>query len=99
MQRSPSYESTRRKTSAVNPDDPCERIETRVSYEGDTPSKTLKVYRAFPWGQELVKEVEDADGEALTTEYTYFEDRNDPRYSWQKPIKYPDGTVRHLNKR
>lgn len=85
------------KSSVVNPDDPCERIETRLDREGGEVAKTVKIFRAFPWGQELVKEIEDPDGKALVTAFAYFEDKKGPHYGFLKSITYPDGTVELQN--
>jgi len=85
------------KSSAVNPENPCERVETRLDKEGGEVTKTIKIFRAFPWGQEIVKEIEDPEGKALTTTYTYFEEKNGPHYRFPKSITYPDGTVELQN--
>ena len=88
---------TASKTSEVNLQNPCERVETLLSYENGRVEKKLKYYQAFPWGQKIVKVILDPDGKAATTEFTYFEDPNDRRYSWRKTVKSPDGTVREEN--
>jgi hypothetical protein len=85
------------KSSAVNPENPCERIETRLDRKDGEVTKTIKIFRAFPWGQDIVKVIEDPDGKALTTSYTYFEDKNGPHYRFLKSITYPDGTVELQN--
>lgn len=85
------------KSSVVNPDDPCERIETRLDREDGQVTKTIKMFRAFPWGQEVVKVIEDPDGQALVTTYAYFEDRKGPHYGFLKSITHPDGTVELQN--
>ncbi|HVG34309.1 MAG TPA: hypothetical protein VM911_14660 [Pyrinomonadaceae bacterium] len=81
------------KSSVVNPDNPCERIETRLDKEDGQVVKTIKTFRAFPWGEELVKTIEDPDGKALVTTFTYFEDKKGPHYRFLKSTTYPDGTV------
>lgn len=85
------------KSSIVNPDNPCERIETRLNRKGGEVSKTIKIFRAFPWGQEVVKVIEDPDGKALVTTFSYFEDKKGPHYRFLKSITHPDGTVELQN--
>jgi hypothetical protein len=85
------------KSSVVNPENPCERIETRLDRKDGQVSKTIKIFRAFPWGQEMVKLIEEPDGKALVTTYTYFEDKKGPHYRFLKSITYPDGTVELQN--
>ena len=85
------------KSSAVNPDDPCERVETRLDREGGEVAKTVKIFRAFPWGQEVVKVIEDPDGKASVTTFAYFEDKKGPHYGFLKRITHPDGTVELQN--
>jgi len=81
--------------SVVNSGDPCERVETRIDQDGDTTKKTIKVYRGFAWGQELVKEIEDADGQALTTITTFYEDPTRAHYGHVKTMTLPNGRVLH----
>lgn len=85
------------KSSVVNPENPCERIETRLDKEDGQVTKTIKIFRAFPWGQELVKSIEDPDGKALVTTFTYFEDKKGPHYRFLKSITNPDGSVELQN--
>jgi hypothetical protein len=87
------------KSSIIDPDDPCQRIETRLHREGETVTKTIKIFRAFPWGQEIVKVIEDLDGKALVTTFSYFEDKKGPHYGFLKSITHPDGTVELQNTR
>lgn len=88
------------KSSAVNPDNPCERIETRFDKEeSGEVTKKIKTFRAFPWGQEVVKVIEDPDGKALLTTFAYFEDKNGPHYSQLKSVTRPDGVVELHNQR
>ena len=86
-----------RKTSKVNPHNPCERIETRFETEGSKVVKTLRFYKGFPWGQEVVKNIEDPEGEARTTIYKYFDDPNGPHYTFLKTTINPDGTMEQHN--
>ncbi len=81
------------KSSVINPDNLCERIETRLDREGGQINKTIKIFRAFPWGQEIVKVIEDPDGKALVTTFAYFEDKKGPHYTFLKSSTHPDGTV------
>lgn len=85
------------KSSVVNPENPCERIETRLDREDGEVTKTLKIFRAFPWGQDIVKVIEDPDGRALVTTFAYFEDKKGPHYRFLKSITYPDGTIELQN--
>ena len=89
---------TGRKLSQINPNDPCERIETRFDLERGVWLKTIKIYKGFPWGQDLVKKIEDPDGEARTTTYEYFEDRKQRHYSFLKTTIHPDGTIERHNR-
>ncbi|HZJ46593.1 MAG TPA: hypothetical protein VFD63_22655 [Pyrinomonadaceae bacterium] len=82
-----------RKVSVVNPKNPCERIETRFDLEDGKLLKTVKIYKAFPWGQEVVKKTEDADGKPKTTIYKYFDDINGPHYTFLKTTIEPNGKV------
>jgi hypothetical protein len=86
-----------RKKSEVNPRDPCERIETRFTMEGAKVVKRLRIFKAFPWGQDIIKEIEDPDGEAKTTTFQYFEDPNGPHYTFLKTTIHPDGEVEQHN--
>ena len=86
-----------RKRSQVNPDNPCERIETRFETKDAKVLKTIKIYQGFPWGQDIVKKIEDPDGAAKTTIYQYYEDRNGPHYSFLKITMHPDGEVERHN--
>jgi hypothetical protein len=86
-----------KKTSKVNPHDLCERIETRIETKDAKVQKTVKIYKGFPWGQEIVKTIEDPDGEAKITIYKYFEDINGPHYRFLKTTIHPDGRVERHN--
>jgi len=86
-----------RKLSVVNPKNPCERIETRFDSEEGKILKTVKIYKAFPWGQEVVKKVEDPDGKPKTTIYKYFDDINGPHYTFLKTTILPNGQVEQHN--
>ena len=89
---------TGRKLSAINPNDPCERIETRFDLEDGRWLKTIKVYKGFAWGQELVKMIEDPDGEARTTTYKYWDDPKGPHYTFLKTTIHPDGRIQPHNR-
>lgn len=86
-----------RKRSEVNPRNPCERIETRFVTADSKVVKTVRIFKGFPWGQEIVKEIEDPEGEAKTTTFQYFEDRNGPHYRFLKTTIHPDGHVEQHN--
>ena len=75
------------------------RRESFTVKEGSSPftvvSRRDKTYLTYPWGEELVQEVEDPEGAALTTTYTYYEDpsfNEDHRYRKIKTIVFPDGS-------
>ena len=87
-----------RKLSEINATDPCERIETRFDLEEGRWLKTIKTFKAFPWGQEIVQKIEDADGEARITRYKYFDDPNGPHYTFLKTTIHPDGKIERHNR-
>ena len=89
---------TGRKLSEINPNDPCERIETRFELEQGRWLKTIKIYKGFPWGQNIIKQVEDPDGEARTTIYKYWDDPNGPHYTFLKTTIHPDGQIERHNR-
>ncbi|HSE21682.1 MAG TPA: hypothetical protein VLB68_08475 [Pyrinomonadaceae bacterium] len=90
-------EERTRKLSQVNPKKPCERIETRFDLEKGKILKTVKIYKAFPWGQEVIKKIEDPDGKPKTTIYKYFDDINGPHYTFLKTTIDPNGKVEQHN--
>jgi hypothetical protein len=83
------------KQSVVDSSDPCKRVETLIHQNHGTTTKTIKVYRGFGWGQEFVKKIEDADGKAITTTMTFYDDPNRPHYGLQRTLTLPDGRVLH----
>lgn len=89
---------TVRKVSEINATNPCERIETRHEIKDGRWLKTIKIFKAFPWGQDVVTRIDDADGEARTTTYKYFEDPNGPHYTFLKTTIHPDGRVEKHNR-
>jgi RHS repeat-associated protein len=71
------------------------RTETFVVKDaaGQVASKKARTYSAFPWGEELVREVVDPDVAALTTAYDYYTDAAEERsYRKLKSVTYPDGS-------
>ena len=75
------------------------RRESITVKEGSSPftvvSRRDKTYLSYPWGEELVQDVVDPEGAALTTTYTYYEDPSfsqDHRYRKIKTIVFPDGS-------
>lgn len=71
------------------------RIETAIVKDnlGNVSSKSAKTYFTFPWGEELVMQVLDPDGAALTTTYHYYTNPvEDFRYQKLQSIAYPDGS-------
>ena len=89
---------TTRKLSEINATDPCERIETRFDLEAGSWVKTIKIFKGFPWGQEIVQMIEDADRQARVTRYKYFDDPNGPHYTFLKTTIHPDGRVERHNR-
>jgi hypothetical protein len=82
------------KTSVINPADPCERTEVLVKKDnGILVSRRTRVFRGFPWGQELVSEGEEERGYIRTTTYTYYQNPIESyRYAHVETITFPDGS-------
>ena len=89
---------TVRKLSEISATDPCERIETRFDLKEGSWVKTIKIFKAFPWGQEIVQKIDDADGKAKITRYKYFDDPNGPHYTFLKTTIHPDGSIERHNR-
>jgi hypothetical protein len=89
---------TGRKLSEINPNNPCERIETRFDLEEGRWLKTIKIYKAFAWGQEVIKKIEDPDGEARTTTYKYWDNPQGPHYTFLKTTIHPEGRIERHNR-
>jgi hypothetical protein len=89
---------TVKKLSEINPSNRCERTETRFDLKQGKWFKTLKIFKGFPWGQDIIKQIEDPDGEARTTTYKYFEDPKDRHYTFLKTTIHPDGTIQQHNR-
>jgi hypothetical protein len=87
-------ETTSFKTSEINPEDPCERTEILVEQKsGSCLCKRTRVYRGFAWGQEIVKETQESDGESRTTTYAYYTNpAEQDRYRHLQTITFPDGS-------
>ena len=68
-------------------------INTVRDNTGQIASKTAKTYQTFPWGEELVHEIEDPEVSALTTSYAFYTDLADEAsYSQLKSMKRLDGS-------
>jgi hypothetical protein len=82
------------KTSEVNSSDPCQRTEVLVKKDrGIVVSRRSRVFRGFAWGQEIVKQVDEQNGEAKTTTYTYYQDpAEENRYRQVESVTNPDGS-------
>ena len=82
------------KTSEVNSSDPCQRTEVLVKKDrGLVIYKRTRVFRGFAWGQEIVKQVDEQNGEAKTTAYTYYQDpAEENRYRRVESVTNPDGS-------
>jgi hypothetical protein len=87
-----------RKSSNINRNDPCERIETRYDLKEGSWFKTIKIFKGFPWGQDIVKMIEDPDNKARTTTYKYWDDPNGPHYTFLKTTIHPNGKVEKHNR-
>lgn len=87
-------EVTGSRTSTINPEDPCERTEVCMQLEaGSCLCKTTKVYRGFPWGQEIVRITEESNGKSETTTYAYYQNpAEQDRYRQVQTITFPDGS-------
>jgi YD repeat-containing protein len=60
---------------------------------GQIVSKISRTYHQFPWHQELIKEVIDPGGAALTTTYTYYENASETgKFRRLKSVLNPDGS-------
>jgi len=61
-----------------------DKIKTRIirGADGVIVSKTALTYHQFPWGEEVIRDVRDPDGAALTTSYRFYESVpvTDPNY-------------------
>jgi RHS repeat-associated protein len=83
------------KTSSVNPTDPNERTELSINknINAQVTSKHANTYRRFPWGEELIQQVNDPDGAALTTTYVYYQDASETgRYGKLQSVSFPNGS-------
>ncbi len=72
------------------------RVERTIISGSDDRAVSVaeKIYQVFEWGEELVAEISDPDGERLTTEYLYY--REGPGYGKRQRRINPDGSwVRH----
>ena len=83
------------KTVSVTYPTTTSRIETAVIKEGNGQviSKVARTYHTYAWGDDLLKEVNDPDGAALSIVYSYYEDPSAPgRYAHLQSVTYPDGS-------
>jgi RHS repeat-associated protein len=74
---------------------PTSRIETSMVKDntGQLVSKVTRTFRTFPWGEELVEEVNDPDGAALKSTHTYYENPSEAgRYGKLATTVSPDGS-------
>ena len=77
---------------------------TETDGNGGVISKVEKHYRVFPWNHlglptqrqqaELIREVRDPDGEALTAKFDYYDDpeSDGAGFGRLKSVQYPDGS-------
>ncbi|MET0650389.1 MAG: RHS repeat-associated core domain-containing protein [Pyrinomonadaceae bacterium] len=60
---------------------------------GIVVSKVARTYHRFPWKEELIKEVTDPDGAALTTSYEFYQNSGEAgRFRRLKSVVRPDGS-------
>jgi RHS repeat-associated protein len=86
---------SRVETKSVSYPTQTSRLETFIVKDGSgqIAAKHSKTYLNYPWGWELVQEVNDPDSAALTTTYTHYEDPNpDTKYRKLKSVTFPDGS-------
>jgi RHS repeat-associated protein len=73
-----------------------QRTETiiRKNAAGVVAAKTKKIFHTYTWGEELIQEITDPDGAALTTTYDYYPGdlSSDPNYAGIKSKTFPDGS-------
>jgi len=66
---------------------------TTTGGNGHTSSVIAKTYENFPWGQQLIKEVDDPNGNAYTTTYAYNQGvPTEGGYGQLASVTYPDGS-------
>ena len=82
------------KTSEINISDPCQRTEILEKKDrGLVIHRRTRVFRGFAWGQEIVKQVDEENGEAKTTAYTFYQDPEEKdSYSRVESVTNPDGS-------
>jgi hypothetical protein len=82
------------KTSQVDSSDPCQRTEVLVKKDrGVVVYRRSRVFRGFAWGQEIIKQVEEQNGEVKTTAYTFYQDPAEQnRYGRVESVTNPDGS-------
>jgi hypothetical protein len=80
--------------SKISPADPCERTEILVEKDHDLiVSRRTRVFRGFAWGQEIIKEVKEANGEMNMTTYTYYQNPAEKnKYRQVQTVIHPDGS-------
>jgi len=81
------------KTNAVNAAGD-ERVETTITQDGagNTSSTILKIFHRYSFGEQLITEVDDPDGQAYTTNYFYYTDVSDvTNYGLLQSVTYPAG--------
>ena len=84
------------KTSEINSSDPCQRTEILVKKDrGLIIYRRTRIFRGFAWGQEIVKQVDEENGEAKTAAYTFYQNPVEKdRYSRVESHKNPGGVVK-----
>nr|MDU9044388.1 RHS repeat-associated core domain-containing protein [Candidatus Electrothrix aestuarii] len=69
------------------------RRETVKNGSGQISAVYERTYKKFPWGEELLSQADDPDGDNLVTTFTYYEDSNDSgSYSKLQSVENPDGS-------
>jgi len=67
---------------------------TETTNAGGAESSYIeKIYHTYPWGEQLVQEIDDPNGNAYTTTYSYYTNSSYPGdYGQLQSITYPDGS-------
>ena len=67
--------------------------ETVRDHTGAIATQTRTIYRTYAWGERIAAVVQDPEGAALTTTYTFHEDSSQPgSYGRRKTVTHPDGS-------
>jgi len=77
-------------------DDHTQRAEVRELRDANNVvvQKTTSIYQVFAWGEQLVTQINDPDGQALTTTWQFYTDQagDGQNYAKIKSVQNPDGS-------